>query len=76
MEKALKATDRFVAWHRQRRYSKLRHWLICSWRNHRLLRVEMTEEAHKVAYLQGQLGDLYECERCHGRTHRMLREIT
>jgi len=46
-----------IPWERTKPYSKLRHRLV---------------EAHKVAYLQRQVGDLYECERCHGRTYRIL----
>jgi hypothetical protein len=61
---------RQIQWERSKPYSKIRHRLICSWRGHRLVPVEMTEEAHKVAYLHRQACDLYECERCHGRTYR------
>jgi hypothetical protein len=68
----LKRMVGLIPWERTKPYSKLRHRLVCSWRGHRLSPVAMAEEAHKVAYLQRQVGDLYECERCHGRTYRIL----
>ena len=61
-----------IPWERSKKYSKLFHRLVCAWRGHRLVAVTMTEEAHKVAYLQREVGDLYECSGCHGRTYSIL----
>jgi hypothetical protein len=56
---------------RKKKYSKLKHKVVCSWRGHILIPVEMNEEAHKAVYLQRYIGDLYECACCHGRTYRL-----
>ena len=60
---------RKVPWKRSRAYSRLRHLLLCSWRGHDLVGVEMDEEAHKIAYLSGRAGDFLECGVCHGRLY-------
>ncbi len=62
-----------VSWERTKPFSKFKS-IWCRIFGHNLVPVVMNEESHKVCFRHGQIGDLYECLRCHGRTYKIFRQ--